>query len=404
MSTVLLARWKSWAALSAVVLATALGCSMGGDSGGVGVGGTGNQQPAPGQTTPITVNGPITGFGSVIVRGTTFDDRTAAVLNEAGVVANGQLRLGMTVEIEGDLAADGLSATATKIRIFSELKGPAGQLNVGANSFEVLGSVVKVDASTVFDGATNLAALQAGNTVVVYGYRNLSTGEIFATRVEVKVPSNPAAPVWVNLRGSVQSLDTIARTFSLGAQAVNYPPELAISGLINGANVQVGGSVPAGGGLLTASAISIVSTSTLVEGRVMEFEGYVTEYVDRSNLKIAGYPSNAASTSLSATAVARLANGTKCEVHGKVQNGVVQVTSLECDAPAATSTARDYEVSGTISSFTSIASFVARGQTINASTATFSDSRASDLALGKKVAVKGPVVDGVLMARSIKVE
>ncbi len=404
MRVALSTRWKSWLALAAAVLTTAWGCSLGGDSGGVGVGGTGNQQPGSGQTTPITVNGPITGFGSVIVRGTTFDDRTAAVLNDAGAVANGQLRLGMTVEIEGELAVDGSSATATRIRIFNEIKGPAGLINLNANSFQVLGSVVRVDANTVFDGAVNLAALEAGNTVVVYGYRNLSTGEVSATRVEVKVASNPAAPVWVSLRGTIQSLDTLARTFALGSQMITYPLELAQGGLVNGASVQVGGSVPAGGGLLTASSIAIESAPALIEGRVMEFEGYVTDFVDRSNLKIAGHPSNASGASLSATAVARLANGTKCEVDGKVQNAVVQITKLECDAPATSGAVRDYEVSGTITSFTSVASFVARGQSINASAATFSESRASDLALGKKVAVKGPVVDGVLVARSIKVE
>jgi Domain of unknown function (DUF5666) len=401
-----LVRNRLWFGLLGVALSTALGCSMGGDSGGVGVGGTGNQnsEPVAGQPTPVTVNGPITGFGSVIVRGTVFDDRAASVLNDAGALSNGQLRLGMTVEIEGERSVDGLTATANKIRVFNELKGPAVLIDVANNLFEVLGSRVRVDANTVFDGAANLAGLKPGDTVVVYGYRNLVSGEIGATRVEVKFFSTTAAVVWVDLRGSVQALDSTARTFFLGGQAISYAASVSVSGLVESASVLVHGSVPVVGGVVTAATITLAPQNLLVEGRRMEFEGHVTEFVSKSVLKVAGYPVDASSTALSSSHVARLANGAKCEVEGKVVNAVVLVSELECESSSSTSTVREYEVSGTITVFSSIANFVARAQPIDASAATFSEGRASDLAIGKKVSVKGPIVGGVLRARTIEVD
>jgi Domain of unknown function (DUF5666) len=401
-----LVRNRLWSGLAGAVLSAALGCSMGGDSGGVGVGGTGNQnsEPVAGLTTPVTVNGPITGFGSVIVRGTVFDDRAASVLTDAGALTNGQLRLGMTVEIEGERSADGLTATANRIRVFNELKGPAALIDLASNLFEVLGSRVRVDTNTVFDGAANLAGLKPGDTVVVYGYRNLASGEIGATRVEVKSTSDTASVVWVDLRGSVQALDATSRIFFLGGQAIRYSASVPAIGLVEGASVLVYGSVPVVGGVVTASTIALAPQNLLVEGRRMEFEGHVTEFVSRSSLKVAGYPVNASSTTLSSSHVARLANGAKCEVEGKVVNAVVLVSELECESSTTTSVVRDYEVSGTITAFTSIASFVARAQAIDASSATFSEGRASDLAVGKKISVKGPILEGVLRARTIKVE
>ena len=90
--------------------------------GGVETGGTG---------AGAYVQGPITGFGSVIVAGVRFDDSGARVEDADGVRRDrDELRLGMLVEVEsgpiGDDGSGGRLATATRVRLASELLGPVG--------------------------------------------------------------------------------------------------------------------------------------------------------------------------------------------------------------------------------------------------------------------------------------
>lgn len=61
------------------------------------------------------------------------------------------------------------------------------------------------------------------------------------------------------------------------------------------------------------------------------------------------------------------------------------------------------EIEGTISSFTSATSFSVDGTPVDASQATFEDGT-SGLAAGVRVEVEGALVDGVLVARKVKIE
>src|SRR5512140_629002 len=133
------------ARLFALVVVLALAGCGGGMQAGVGSGGSG---------APLAVGvGTVTGFGSVIVNGTRYDESGAEVLVDerpdrptpATVAA---IRLGMHVELQHRNLVVSTAMTS------AELVGPVG--SVTATGFVALGQTVEVNADparpTVFEG------------------------------------------------------------------------------------------------------------------------------------------------------------------------------------------------------------------------------------------------------------
>jgi hypothetical protein len=193
--------WTRAVALVLTAAAVLVGCG-----GGIGEGGTGS-----------FASGPITGFGSVIVNEITFDDSDASVEDGEGAVrARSELRLGMTVEVEGGAVSQG-SARAGHIRFDSALLGPVEAVNVANGAFTVLGQTVAVDATTVFDealagGLVALAALQADQAVEVYAVFDPSGPRFRATRVELR-----RAALAYRVRGIVAEVFPQLRTLRIGS-------------------------------------------------------------------------------------------------------------------------------------------------------------------------------------------
>jgi Domain of unknown function (DUF5666) len=385
--------------------ASALVACGAGTQSGVGVGGTGTgTQTIAAAPTPVTVTGPITGFGSVILNGTRFDDTAALVIRDAKAIAINALRLGMTIEVTGTKSADGLTGIAETIRVFSEIKGPTQSVNVSSNSAYILGSLVLINSNTVFSGATSLADVRVGDVIEAYGLRNLSTGDISATRVEVEKPPVQVggAPVItpVSLTGTIQNLNVTNMTFTVNGQIITYSSAIISGILANGLSVQVQGNTSSASTSISAAGITVTMPSVSNEGRQVEIEGIVTSFVSRANFKLNGSLINANNSGLSTTQVARLLDGARCQVIGVVTNSIVQASKLECESSG---TSTIFEVSGTISAFTNIGNFVVRNQVIDASNAKISNGLASSLKVGKGVEIKGPIVGGVLKASAIEI-
>ena len=404
------------------------GCGNIGDV-GVALGGTGAATSASNSTSSITSNdtaitavGPITGFGSVIVNGIKFDDSAATVAKDASNILISNLRLGMTIEVTGKrpLVAitsstsviSATNATADVIRVFSELKGPVQTVTAGSNKLMVLGISIAVDSSTVFDGISGISgingigAIKVGDSVEVYGFRNLSTNEITATRIEAQSAPATTTPVPVALKGSVAALDATLKTFTVNGQLVKYPNIIVTGNLANAAVVEVRGTAPSSGGFVTATSVSVATLSTPIEAQELVITGIVTDFVSRGQFKVNGTIVDASSANLSSGQIGLIANGIRCEVHGRVTQSILRATQIECVA-SGTSANTVYEISGSITAITassgssSSGNFTVRNQVIDASAATFSNGTASNLALAKQVQVKGPVVGGILKATTV---
>jgi Domain of unknown function (DUF5666) len=393
----------NWAIVG-IAVGVLVACGAGTQS-GVGVGGTGTgTQTIAVAPTPVTITGPITGFGSVIVNGTRFDDTSALVIRDAITIASNALRLGMTIEVTGTKSADGLTGTAETIRVFSEIKGTTQTINSGSNSLVVLGTLITVDSNTVFSGAASIADIRLGDVVEAYGLRNLATGDISATRVEIESPPTPSGggPVItpVSLTGVLQNLNSANSTFSVNGEIVGYASAIISGVLTNGLSVKVLGNSSNTSTQISAATVTVTMPTAPTEGRQIEIEGIVTNFLSRSDFKLNGVSINASSSALSTTQISRLSNGARCQVTGIMKSLIVQVSRLECESSG---TNTIFEVSGYISAFTSVSNFTVRGQVIDASSATFSRGSATGLRVGREVEIKGPVVGGVLKASTIEI-
>lgn len=318
-------RTRFFALLAALSIA-ALGIASCGGSGG-GSTGTG---------TPVASKGVITGFGSVYINGVKYDTTSSGVIIDDSSVTVDNLKVGMVVKMKGTLNDDGVTGSASSIEYEDSLEGPVA--NLTATGFSVLGQNVAVTATTVFEGAANLAALANGQIVEVSGLSN-PDGSITATRVEVKNSTE------FKVRGTVSNLG--ATTFTLTvtptiAFTVDYATAAIVpsaAALVNGAFVKVKAAAAPVGSTITATKVAI-KQSGLEDSSRAELEGMVANF--DSGLKtftINGITVNASGIALAAG----FGNGTRVEVKGPLSNGVLTAVKISMEKES------DRDVQGTVS-------------------------------------------------------
>ncbi len=309
------------ASLLGLVIAVLLAACGGGGGGGIGVGAA--------QAT--VVQGTITGFGSIFVNGVEFSTTSAQVtFNDApGQVS--ALQIGQRVSVTGQRNSS-TTGTATQITYDPELEGQISAIDVANSRLTVLGQTVEVSGTTVFRNVANFAALAVGNFVEVSGRRD-STGLIRAGYVELR----NGAPAQLEVRGVVASVNTSARTFVVGAQAVNYanatlqPSTLTLQ---NGQLVEVNGSLA--GGVLNATRVQAEDESIQTAEDNASIEGLVSRIVSSTQFVLNGTTVQVgANTRYVNGTVADIAVNTALEVEGSVDaNRVLQAATISFEHAA----------------------------------------------------------------------
>jgi hypothetical protein len=225
--------------------------------------------PATGGQPATTLSGTVTGLtasrsdltvaGRTVTLSANGTTATAVRVGSDAVTLNA-LSLGqrVTVQAAGD--------RASSVDILLEVKGTVA--TKGANSLVVAGQTVLVTAATRFDVSgdddtrastgRSFADVNVGNFVEVTGERG--AGGITATLVEVKSLAErgeDGIDEDTHLAGTVANLDTVAKTFTLGALIVHYgSAEVDTEGTLqNGAAVRVEGILDVTGTVLTASEV-----------------------------------------------------------------------------------------------------------------------------------------------------
>ena len=155
--------------------------------------------------------GAVDGSGSIIVNGLRYNTDTA-VLNVEDAPA---LQLGMSAKVTGPVNADFTSGIARRVDSAADLRGTPSSVDLAQGSFVILGTTVTTDSATVWADATGLAAIPPGTTLQVWGLPG-APGILRATRMEQRGPSAAI------LTGTVQNLDPLRRTFTLGGFTVDY--------------------------------------------------------------------------------------------------------------------------------------------------------------------------------------
>ncbi|MGA8515424.1 MAG: DUF5666 domain-containing protein [Burkholderiaceae bacterium] len=374
------ARFAASAVLA--VMLTACGGGLGGDVASLpGTGGTG-----------ITAMGPVAGFGSVIVNGIRFEDSAAKVLidgQEQSAGDTSQLRLGVVANVVGRKSNASVTTsaviraqgTADRIEVWSIAQGTVTN-KASSTTFSVAGMNMVVDAGTVFEGAMSTSSLNTSTIVKVWGLPiTADFSQWSVTRLEVlDKASSTISTGKVVLRGSLPTLNGLA---------------LAVSGttLADGQLVRAVGNLTAG--TLTVSKITALDNngSTTPATGYAEIEGIVTSIVSSNTAT----PAKVTRMTLGATTVdttealilpagASLASGKRVEVRGNWSNGILLATQVSVRSA---NESQEVEIQAAIEQFTSIASFIVRGQRCDASGLALTPLQISKLGVNVLVHLEG---------------
>ncbi len=365
--------WRGWVAVVAAALA-AVACG-----GGVGSGGTGS-----------FASGPITGFGSVIVNDVRFDDSNATVEDGDGVRrSRNDLKLGMTVDIDSGVITSGVSgatASATRIRYDSQLRGPVTAVDVAGGGFSVLGQRVTVDVTTVFDEALGgLAALTVGTSVEVFGQFDPA-----ALRYRAKRVSKSDGAAVVQLLGQVNQLDASARTLRIGGATYAYgsasgvPADLAVGQFVR---LRVA-AVPVSGRFTVLSFGTALPSVPDADGASLK--GLITAFSSATVFSVNGRPVDASGASFP-DGRSGLAVGVRVEVKGDLRSGLLRATEVRIKTDQQEDDSQ-FEISGAIDSVNVAAkTFVLRGLTIGTARPDlrYQNGSAANLVAGARCEVKG---------------
>ena len=401
--------------------------------------------PASGAMMDDELKGFVTAVGAagtLFVNGTAVDISTAAITG--GTVA--QLVVGTEVEVHGALSNGKFVATLVHIEDAprnasiaalgqAEIKGVISAF-VGLSNFLVAGQ--KVDASSALIEDGTVASLVNGATVEVKG--SVVAGVIKATRVELKRTkvAPPASPpptgsASFEATGSVSGFVSLS-SFKVSGVTIDGSAAILKDGtaadIQNGAIVEVKGTLTAG--VVKATTIEIKNRAVATPPAppvppvspppppsvAVSFEatGAISAFVSVSNFTLAGVTIDGSAAIFKDGSAADLKSGAVVEVKGTLSGGIVRATSIEIKSPTLVvtppappppsppSAGVEFEATGAVSGFISIASFKLAGATIDASTALFERGTAADLKNGAQVQVKGTLIAGVVKATRVRFE
>lgn len=356
--------------------------SCGGDmEARIGGGGTG---------APMSVGlGPVSGFGSVIVNGESYDETSALAFvderpDQPTPIPVAAIKLGMQIGIEHQ------NLVISKATVAAEVIGPV--TSVTATGLTVLGQAVRVNADpaqpTVFDGLTDLADLALGSTVEVHGQR-AANQDIVATRIELK----PSGYGVVRVAGTVSNL--AGRTFTIGALVINADAAAiapANAALGNGQRVAVWTDAGYAGGPLAARVVRIGGPAIPANAMVV-LDGVIADFQSAANFTLAAVTVDASAAQIVGGPAADLATGRVVRVSGTFGS------TLRADRVEFLH-AQDAQVhlNGFVTDFVDVASnFKVRGTLVRVSAqTTYVGGMASNLGDSVHVKLEGALVNGVV--------
>lgn len=307
-----------------------------------------------GSSASITPNaatissGTISGLGSIVVNGVRYETVGAQVVDadDGSKAITTPMRIGMTVSVE-QKGTDAVTSRPIAGRILVQ-SGIQGVASYTGSTLTVAGMPITTDTSTILlnstGAVTSLTALNT-QTVEVYGLPQ-ADGSFIATLIEAET-----GLLHVQVVGSVQSIDNLAKTLVLGTTTspitVNYANLTPPSGLAAGAVVVVKAATHAKSNTYAASSLQIRSATastyvsyasnysgtTRVPNERNELYGAVSDKaliysgatVTGCTLKIQGIQVQASSALLCGS----IANGTYVEAKGTLNNGVLNATRIE---------------------------------------------------------------------------
>jgi hypothetical protein len=386
----------AWASGLALALLAACG------GGGVGSGGTGRSD---GGFAAGTVNG----FGSVIVDGVSYDDRSATVVSETspGHDAIAELKLGHRVAV--DYPAPGVAGV---VRVDAAVTGPVA--SAGPGGLTVLGQTIAVNMSGAAGPITQLGGgysamtdIRVGDAVDVHGIvvPQGSSYAIQATRIDKLA----AAPSFLRATGVVGALTAAgSRTFTLAQLTVDASAAAVVptgTTLANGQTVTI---LAAASSLSSPTAGASKIQAAQVKVRELQptvLDTYLSGSVSRLDTQARTFVIDGRSVGYAAATIspasASLGYGLYVQARGVVgADGTLQAAAVVIRDAGSNSEA---ELRGDISALDTVtASFIVRGVTVDSTAASLSGCPASGLANGLFVEIHGATISTGVRASTIE--
>ncbi|VAW57038.1 hypothetical protein MNBD_GAMMA07-1419 [hydrothermal vent metagenome] len=218
-------------------------------------GGSGNNSDIAPVASTSTIEGVITGFGSIYVNGVEYETDNASIEIDGNPSIETSLGIGDVVVLQGSINADGLTGVANRVSSVDELEGyvlDLSNLNVGVGSINVMGQVVNITIDTVFDSNTlnSIDELSINDIVEISGFSD-GNGNILATRVETQQSADN-----VELKGVISNLDIDALVFTIGTLTIDFSSAFEVPAILNN-------------GLLVEVKTQTVLTGSLIDGFVL---------------------------------------------------------------------------------------------------------------------------------------
>ena len=243
-----------------------MACGGGASSSG-GIGGSG--------FTASSV-GSVSATGSITVNGVRYQTTGAAVNRDDGAsFSEADLKVGLVVEVNGQVNADGVNGTATTVTVLTAVQGPVDQIDIATNSLTVMGQPVAIDDQTLFDDSiapNNLSGLRLNDIVEVSGTVD-PNGTVRAMHIEAKPPTETLKKV----RGFVDSVSV--PTFTINGLTINFLTALENDFGANGppvnAFVSVRGTSLGLGDTLDATLVDD-ETRSFADETNADIEGFIT--------------------------------------------------------------------------------------------------------------------------------
>jgi hypothetical protein len=366
-----------------------------GDEGG-GTGGSGIN------SEPVVVFGTVSGFGSIVVNGITFDTANATITLNGQPGSEADLQLGHVVTVQGTRDLSSAVGIAETVAFESNAEGPIDSINPATNSLVVLGQIVVVGDTTQF-GDTPFNALDVGNIVELSGFVD-TNGVLRATRVD-RTQDAFIPGIEIETSGTIANLDVAIQIFTLNMLTVDFSAAQLINlpgnQLLNGQVVEVTSSQNVVNGVLVADRVEVQNVGIQGDaGEEAEIEGIITSVTSVDAFEVNGQPVRITSDTVFQGGMAGdIAVNVRVEVEGVFNaDGILVVEEVEFEADSLV------EIEGTIISVTSADTFVVGGQSVRITSDTrFEMGTVDDIVVGTQLQVEGFFnADGTLVATRVE--
>lgn len=408
--TLALFSWNRRGVPAAMAAGMVLAVAACGGSGGVGFGGTGTEPPS-------VADGTLTGFGSVVVDGSSYAWSTDTARRETGpgvfVAATPRLGESVRVEFEGATGVE----RATDVRVEAAVTGQVESVDGARSRFVVLGQTVVVNASaaggpvTFFDGIGGIAGVKVGDLVEVHGRPRQAAGsgaaELLASRIGAgSGTARRVSGVVTAVSGSGASASLRVGNLDVAIGTATLAPAGAVPAV--GDRVVAWADTEPQAGRLAATGLRLVPRGAVDSGARTRLAGSIGVLDEQARtFQVVGVPVRYGNAVVAPQGPNfALADLVYVRVEGTLAgDGVVDATKVQIRKQGGDEA--EVELTGSIASFAAPARFTLRGTPVDASGVTVLQGCGNrPLADGLAVRVTGTVATSaagsVVSAESVR--